>query len=173
MKTLVFGGAASGKSEFAEQLAGRSAGPHFYIATLPPRDPESLARVKKHQAMRAKKGFQTIERYTDLASLRLPARGTVLLECLGTLTANELFSEEGAGSNTVNAILFGMESLEEQCDTLIVVTNDVFSDGFDYTDGTRFYLETLAAVNRELSSRFERTAEVVCGIPLFLKGACG
>jgi adenosylcobinamide kinase/adenosylcobinamide-phosphate guanylyltransferase len=171
MRTIVLGGAACGKSEYAEALAVILPAPRYYIATMMPFDKEDILRIEKHRAMRAEKGFHTMERYTDLAGLLLPERGTVLLECLGNLTANELFSESGSKSGTFDAIMKGIEMLETQCDDLVVVSNDVFSDGNAYMDETMRYIETLAAINRALGHRYERVAELVCGIPLLHKEA--
>ena len=50
MLTLVTGGAASGKSEYAERLAAACDGPRVYIATMRPLDKESVARIEKHRA---------------------------------------------------------------------------------------------------------------------------
>ena len=170
MRTIVLGGAACGKSEYAEALAVMQPVPRYYIATMMPFDKEDILRIEKHRAMREDKGFHTMERYTDMAGLILPERGTVLLECLGNLTANELFSEQGAGDKSFDAIMRGIEQLEAQCDDLVVVSNDVFSDGSSYTEETLRYIETLAAVNRALGQRYECVVELVCGIPLALKG---
>ena len=170
MRTLVIGGSASGKSSLAESLAMKSTAPFCYIATMMSQDEESLVRIKKHQAMRAQKSFSTVECYTGLAGLRLPPVGTVLLECLGNLMANELFAPEGAGSQAVESILSGIIVLEAQCLDLIVVTNDVFAGGQDFQDDTMQYVETLGMLNREISQRFDCVIEVVCGIPIVLNG---
>lgn len=170
MRTLVIGGAASGKSEYAETLALLLPEPRIYIATMMPFDREDRMRIKRHRMMRVDKRFYTVERYTDIKSLALPCRGTVLLECLGNLTANELFSDNGARSGAYDAVMHGIDAIEAQCDNLVVVSNDVFSDGSAYPKETLEYLRTLSAINRTLSSRFESIAELVCGIPLFLKG---
>ena len=61
MLTLVTGGAASGKSEYAERLAAACDGPRVYIATMRPLDKESVARIEKHRAARADRRFSTIE----------------------------------------------------------------------------------------------------------------
>ncbi|NLT15185.1 MAG: bifunctional adenosylcobinamide kinase/adenosylcobinamide-phosphate guanylyltransferase [Clostridiales bacterium] len=171
MRTIVLGGAACGKSEYAEALAVLLPVPRFYIATMMPFDREDILRIEKHREMRAEKGFHTMERYTKLSGLRLPERGTVLLECLGNLTANELFSPDGSGSAAFDAVMEGLETLEKQCDDLVVVSNDVFSDGSAYAEETMRYIETLAAINNTLARHYERVVELVCGIPLTHKGA--
>lgn len=170
MQTLVIGGASCGKSEYAEALAMRCPGKRYYVASLMPLDEASLKCISRHQHMRAQKGFVTLERYTDLAGLCLPARGTVLLECLGNLVANELFAPDGAGDAATDAIVSGITALGRQCDDLIVVTNDVFSDGCAYDGDILRYLHTLAYLNRALARCFDCVVEVVCGIPLVLKG---
>ncbi len=170
MEILVIGGTASGKSEYAETLAMQYRPPRCYIATMMSGDAESLTRIERHQKIRAEKGFITIERYTDLAELRLPPCNTVLLECLGNLVANELFTPDGAGEWVAGTILSGFAALRNQYGNLIVVTNDVFGDGNIYHNGTQRYLETLGSLNRVLAERFDRVIEVVCGIPILLKG---
>ena len=61
MLTLVLGGAASGKSEYAESLVLRTTGPRYYLATMQVWDAECAARVEKHRKMRAAKQFETVE----------------------------------------------------------------------------------------------------------------
>lgn len=171
--TLIFGGSASGKSAIAEELACAGPGPRFYIATMEPYGEEGRRRIARHRQMRADKGFETLERYTDLENLLLPARGTVLLECLGNLTANEMFSPSGAGpAGAAEAVLRGVEHLRRQCGRLIVVGNDVFADGLDqYEEPTRRWIGVMAQVHRRLARQADRVCETVCGIPLWRKGA--
>ncbi len=170
MKTLVIGGAASGKSEYAESLAAGCPGTKYYIATLIPCDVESRMRIERHSTMRCSKGFETIERYTGLSELVVPKRGTVLLECFGNLVANEMFSDGGAKQKSISEIKAGIYSLEKQCENLIIVTNDVFSDGADYSGGSKEYMDVLAAVNAAAAQSVDNVIEVVCGIPVAIKG---
>ena len=79
--------------------------------------------------MRAAKQFETVECPLHLDAVHLPARGTALLEDLGNLTANELYDPAGAGPQTAQAILSGLDAVYAQCETLIVVSNEVFSGG--------------------------------------------
>lgn len=166
MFTLVIGGAASGKSEYAERLVLAQIGPRIYIATLYPWDQECVARIAKHRLARRDRGFETVERYTDLAGLDLPTDSNVLLEGLGSLLSNELYTPEGGG---LEAVLRGVETLEE-CAHLTVVAEEVCTGGVDYAGDTLRYLEAMAGLNRALARRADRVVEVVCGLPNVLKG---
>ena len=170
MLTLVLGGAASGKSGYAESLVLKTALPRYYIATMQVWDAECAARVEKHRKMRAAKQFETVECPLHLENIRLPARGTALLEDLGNLTANELYDPAGAGENAASAILEGLDQLAGQCVHLIVVSNEVFSGGADYAGDTGRYLKALAQVNNALAARADHVVRVVCGIPVYYKG---
>ena len=161
MLTLVIGGAASGKSAFAESLCLRAPLPRTYLATMQVWDAECAARVAKHRAMRAEKQFNTVECPLHLDRLTLPRRGTVLLEDLGNLAANELYDPDGAGENAAAAILRGIENIAQQCENLILVSNEVFSGGADYAGDTDRYLRTLAAVNNAAAARADAVVRVV------------
>lgn len=170
MLTLVLGGAASGKSEYAEALVLRSTLPRYYLATMQVWDAECAARVEKHRRMRAAKQFETIECPLHLETVHLPRRGTALLEDLGNLTANELYDPAGAGDAAAEHILQGLDALAAQCENLIVVSNEVFSGGADYVGDTDRYLLALARVNNALAARADAVVRVVCGIPVYYKG---
>lgn len=171
MMTLVVGGSASGKSAWAEELVLRSAArPRIYIATMEPYDDECLRRIERHRQLRARKEFETVECYRDLEHLTVPAGGTVLLECMGNLCANELFRPGGSREAARGSILRGVDALRCRCQNLIVVSNEVFSGGSRYGEGTLDYMKLLARVNRDLAARAEAVCEVVCGIPVYHKG---
>lgn len=171
MTTLVIGGAASGKSAHAESLLN-GAQNKLYIATMQPFGADAAARIARHRALRAEKGFKTFERFTALdrlAEAELPKGAWVLLEDLGNLAANELFSPQGAKENADAAILDGVALLTRRSQALVVVTNDIFADGIAYDADTERYLRLLGRCNAQIAARFDRVVEVVCGIPIPLK----
>lgn len=167
MFTLITGGSASGKSEYAERWAMALPGRRIYLATMRPWDDECRRRIARHRRLRQGKGFETVERYTDLAGTDLPVGANILLECMGNLTANELYDPEGGGEE---AVLRGVDALLARCGHLTVVTNEVFSGGTAYGEDTLRYLRSLARVNRALAARADTVVEVVCGLPNRLKG---
>ena len=82
----------------AESLVLKTGLPRYYLATMQVWDAECAARVEKHRKMRAQKQFETLECPLHLDRLALPGRGTVLLEDLGNLVANELYSPGGVNA---------------------------------------------------------------------------
>ena len=171
MTALILGGAASGKSEYGERLALSlpRRGELLYLATMEPAGGEAEARIRRHRALRAGKGFQTWERSRNLAGCPLPEGGTVLLEDLGNLAANELFGEGSAGKAAVSAILDGVDALCAQARDVVIVSNELFSDGEAYAPETLCYLDVLGEINRTVAQRAHRVIEVVCGIPVIHK----
>ena len=173
MTILIIGGAASGKSAYAENLLLRLSGdaPRVYIATMEPYGPEAAARIAKHRQARAGKGFQTIERCRNLAALSVPAGSAVLLEDLGNLCANELYGQTESNEKAAeNRIMDGIRHLREQCRDLLIVSNDVFSGGSAYQGDTDRYLRLLARLHRRIAEQADGVCEVVCGIPIYYKG---
>lgn len=170
MLSLIIGGAASGKSAYAEWLAAQYAGTRFYLATMQAQDGESLKRIEKHRAQRAALSFETLECYTDLAALRLPKRGLVLLDCLGNLLANELYTAEGARTRADAAIMEGILALLPQAERVLVVSNELGSSGIGYAGETLQYMQLLAQLHRDLAQAADAVCEVLAGIPYYYKG---
>ena len=97
MLYFIIGGAASGKSEFAEQMVCALPGKRLYIATMTAADEESLERIRKHRERRSGLGFETLECGENLAAAEIPEGTNALLEDLSNLLANEMFSPSGGG----------------------------------------------------------------------------
>jgi adenosylcobinamide kinase/adenosylcobinamide-phosphate guanylyltransferase len=171
MMALVTGGSGSGKSAFAEdKILSFGESGRIYIATMMPFDPESKKRVNRHRAMRSGKGFETIERYTNLKDLYLPKDSNVLLECMSNLIANEMFQAEGAHENTVAEVLEGIKGLKSRVKNLVVVTNEIFSEAVSYAGETEQYQKYLGQINQEMGKIADEVVEVVYGIAIFHKG---
>ena len=165
MLLYIAGGAGSGKSAFAESQIVQSGLPApLYIATMEPFGPEAEVRIARHRALRAGKGFTTVERPRSLETLPPPPNRPVLLEDLTNLFANEWFSPAREGA--ADRILTGLRRLKARTPLSVIVGNDLFSDGMDYPPDTLAYLQALAALIQETAALSDQVYEVVCGIPL-------
>lgn len=172
MLILVTGGSGSGKSAFAEELIVQlHKEPYLYIATMYPFDEECRARIARHRRMRAEKHFRTLECYTGLKDAQIERGGSALLECMSNLTANEMYRQDGAGADTVRAVLDGVDHVKSRCVHLVIVSNEIFSDGIEYDEETKRYQRYLGEINRGLAERADVAVEVVHGIPVVHKGS--
>lgn len=183
MLYLVTGGSGSGKSEYAEKLAQKirkgqkEKGRFYYIATMYPYDQECLERIKKHRNMRADKGFETIECYTQLEKISVKKTDVVLLECMSNLLANEMYQPDGrirlrgtqADAQLHAAIIRPLLQMAENAGGVVVVSNEVFSDGGSYDGETKEYVRLLGTVNTQLAASADGVVEAVCGIPVIVK----
>ena len=171
MLILVTGGSGSGKSAFAESVVmGLKTRPNLYIATMYPFDDECHRRIARHRLMRRDKGFETLECYTGLKDAKIPSSGTTLLECMSNLLANEQFELGGTDEEILDRIQQGIQNLKEQTEDLIIVTNEIFSDGCRYDAETVRYIRLLGNLNIRMAEEADAVTEVVYGIPIRRKG---
>jgi adenosylcobinamide kinase/adenosylcobinamide-phosphate guanylyltransferase len=188
MMHLITGGSASGKSSYAENMALKTGRKNrIYLATMQPYGEEGRSRVEKHRAMRAGKGFRTIECYDHLEQINLyeaapsipdvremfpvnddirPEHTVILLECISNLTANEQFGAGGTDDEIISRILNGIETVKAISQDQIIVTNEVFSDGISYDEDTMRYIGILGRINQKLADQADQVTEVVYGIPI-------
>lgn len=158
--------------------AGLESGHLYYVATMQPYDEECRARIARHQRMRSGKGFLTLECPCRAEQLKGEGQDVFLLEDLSNLLSNEQYLEEGrikgdaekAYRQAEEAILQPLLRLAGQAGCVIVVTNEIFSDGIRYPEETENFCRLLGYLNRELAKRADGVAEVVCSIPLCQKG---
>lgn len=185
---MVTGGSGSGKSAYAEDwilkkqkenLAlqfGREFEedmlPLLYIATMIPYGEEAKKKIERHHRLRAGKGFITVERYTDLKNLEIPANSGILLECVSNLAANELYRADGTmkeRKETLDQIMEGIRHLSQETCCLTIVTNEVHSDINGYSQETEMYRNLLGIANQRIAELADRVTEVVYGIPVCIK----
>lgn len=176
MFMLVIGGAASGKSAFAESCSTGWGDRSLYVATMEPLCEEADARIERHRAQRAGAGFVTFECPRDLAHADVGAYPAALLDDIGNLVANELFAPSdpdtraGGEDAVCERVFAGVERVRAACGRVVAVTCDVAADGIAYDDATDAWLRSLARINARLAATADCVVEVVCGIPLWIKG---
>lgn len=174
MTALIYGGAASGKSEYAEALAVKlcQGNSLVYLATMEAgEDPEIQARIVRHRRQRAGKGFLTVECPRNLTKVELPPDSTVLLEDLGNLAANALFPPSSLPVQDMQGLAGDLLSLSSCVQHLVVVSNDLTRDAVRYAPETFNYVSLLERLHQTLAARCDQVVEVVCGLPVIWKGA--
>lgn len=168
MMYFVYGGSASGKSEYAENLLLSIKGDRkaYYIATMKTFGTEGEERVRKHRKLREGKGFITIECPKALDKIKLPEEDVVaILEDVSNLAAN-MFFEDGSNADDMVEQIF---ALNDKCAELVVVGNNIFEDGCDYDEQTLKYIETVAELNTLIAANAVSVEEIVCSLVVKIK----
>ena len=179
--TLILGGARSGKSAYAQQLALARGGDRvLYVATAEPLDEEMAERIAAHQAERpaawhtleASKGVgSTIRRWLDAAEVP-PA--VVLVDCLTLLISNVLLSQalsdpaacETAALDEIERLL---ATARETDASWIMISNEVGMGLVPPYPLGRTYRDVLGRVNQQVAAAADEVLLMVAGIPWQLK----
>ena len=170
MYQLILGGARSGKSRLAEQLAADSALPVIYIATSQPLDGEMNARVALHRQRRPDH-WGLIEEPIELARvLRENASpdSCLLVDCLTLWLTNLLMLEDPARLALERDYL--LETLATLPGEIIFVSNETGMGVVPLGELTRRYVDEAGWLHQALAERCQRVVLTVAGLPLTLKG---
>lgn len=179
MLIFISGGVRSGKSTLGERYVNKlSKGDKVYLATSKTYDDEMVERIKKHQNDREKKGFITIEKSENVGEIinKLKKTDTVLLDCLGTLVANEMFYDytikynQALKEKITGKIFNELISIKKAVDNLIIISNEIFSDGIKYDPATEDYIEVLGSLHIKIADISDKAIECVFGNNTIYKG---
>lgn len=174
-RTLLLGGARSGKSAGAEALlAGEPE--VVYVATGPVADdPEWAARVAEHRRRRPS-GWHTVET-TDLEPLLTTPGPPLLVDCL-TLWLTTVLDEAEAWARWDETAAAGVErrvtSLAQAWRTtprrVVAVSNEVGSGVVPDTVAGRLFRDLLGRLNAAVAAESDEVRLLVAGLPVPLTG---
>jgi len=164
-RVLVLGGARSGKSAFAEQLATACGGSVVYVATATASDAEMAERIAHHRARRPS-DWLTLERQTALAKGVPGDVQTVVVEDLTLLLSNHMQADSSTAEvNTVEEV----EALLRVEANVILVSNEVGMALVPMDPLGRQFRDALGRVNQAAAAACAEVYLVVAGLPLKLK----
>lgn len=165
--SLILGGAASGKSAFAERLVMDTHQPRIYLATAQAFDAEMEAKVAQHLVQRGP-DWQTIEAplTTAEALADLSSETVALLDCATMWLSNHLLAE----SDLVQEQSKLLEALANCAAKVVVVSNEVGLDVVPENKLARQFRNAQGVLNQALAKQADLAVLVVAGLPMVLKG---
>lgn len=170
MHILISGGCKNGKSSLAQDLAceyAKKTGCRpIYFATMIPYDSEDEERIEKHRADRKDLGFITIECGKNLSETikNMESGRVVLFDSLTALIANELFNQDDfLNPSLPEKIKSDLSALIEKSDSVIFVSDGIFSDGKIYDEATELYRKILAETENFIAKKCGKVVEMVAG----------
>jgi len=174
---LILGGARSGKSTYAEKLAGSQSGQVAYIATAEGLDEEMVSRINNHKKARPSQ-WTTYEIPNSVGSAfreHIAQSDMVILDCLTLLVSNLLSQridsehklDESKASEVVKTELIELIALVQENEaTWIVVTNEVGLGLVPPYPLGRIYRDQLGWANQQLATIADEVHFMVAGIPV-------
>jgi adenosylcobinamide kinase / adenosylcobinamide-phosphate guanylyltransferase len=161
--TFLLGGARSGKSALAIELASQWSGPVTFIATGEARDAEMAERIRQHRRERPAT-WATVEEPVELASAleAAPPASAVVVDCLSLWVANILDADVEARSTHAVAAA-------TRRGRTIVVSNEVGLGVVPACELGRRYRDVLGRVNAQWAAAADEAAFVVAGKMLRLQ----
>ena len=173
MRTLVLGGARSGKSVFAEELYADE--DVCYVATARPwpGDTDFSQRIAEH-VKRRPTHWTTEDRIDAATVLANPPCRTVLVDDLGTWLTHTLDDAQawdaprGTITPQVQRLIAAVDSFPVS-NNLILVSPEVGMGVIPEHRSGRLFRDEIGALNGTLAALCERVTLVVAGIPLTLK----
>lgn len=179
--TLILGGARSGKSTYAEQLAGARGGAVLYLATAQAWDEEMTTRIANHRAQRPA-NWHTVEAPQQIgaalgvALTAAPHCTVVLIDCLTLLASNVIVAlPETCDEATATAALMAevdalLQLYQDHDRDWIVVSNEVGLGVVPPYPLGRVYRDALGRANQRLAQAATEVFFMVAGLPMVVKG---
>lgn len=183
---LIVGGARSGKSSFALEMAEKQEGSVCFIATADPGDAEMDLRIKNHRACRPA-DWNTLELHASRDGLKLPGDTAVaVLDCFTVYLSNLMagmgldWDPEDEGLMPEPEVLERMKKVEEEAlwnvvsildsvQILILVSNEVGMGVVPPYRLGRIFRDLAGRLNHKLAGEADEVYGVMAGLPFKLK----
>jgi adenosylcobinamide kinase/adenosylcobinamide-phosphate guanylyltransferase len=181
--TLITGGARSGKSHFAQELARESGGAVLFVATAEAGDEEMKQRIEAHRRARPPT-WETLEITTHIGrriARNIGKAQTVIIDCI-TLLINNIFQQYSpqneaeidealVGKEVIAEISELIDCMEQSDASFIIVTNEVGLGLVPANKVSRLYRDLLGRANQVLAQHADEVYLMAAGIPVKIKPA--
>jgi len=178
---LLIGGARSGKSRFAQEMALKSGKQVLFVATAVPGDDEMQRRIEEHQRARPK-DWGTLEVTTHVGreiEQRIGEAQVVIVDCITLLVSNilgqhtdqagEVIDESPVEKEVTSEIDELVECINRTEASFIIVTNEVGEGLVPANKMSRLYRDLLGKANQLLVQQADEVYLMVAGLPVMVK----
>lgn len=173
---FITGGVRSGKSKFAENLAGELGGKVIYLATAQALDPEMEERINRHRQHRPNE-WTTIEEPLEAVSViaGFQSGTTVLLDCLTLFLSNLFFKYEDLPADRQEQAIYAQikdlaKTVKRSSANIIIVSNEIGFGLVPENNIARRFRDIAGNANQTVAAACDEVYLMVSGIPVRIKG---
>lgn len=167
MMIFVTGGARSGKSDFAQQLAMNNTANPVYVATARKQDTEFEERIRRHQQNRGP-AWSLLEEHKYVSQLPLHHQVAVI-DCVTLWITNFFFDLHESVDDALHAFKQEIDGLEQIPGTFIIVSNEIGMGLHGETAMTRKFVDLHGWANQYVAKKAQEVYLMVSGIPTKIK----
>ncbi|MCG3266792.1 bifunctional adenosylcobinamide kinase/adenosylcobinamide-phosphate guanylyltransferase [Yoonia sp. I 8.24] len=165
--TLVLGGAASGKSAFAESLVLDAGMQKIYIATAQVYDDEMADKVARHRDQRGENWTTIEEPIAVVDALNTVTKdAAVLIDCATLWLTNLVIGEHDVTQQTA-ALLAAIDACRAP---IVIVSNEVGQGIVPDNALSRRFRNAQGQLNQDIAANADLVVAVMAGLPMVLKG---
>jgi len=168
MKTLVLGGARSGKSRYAEKIVEQTKQQVIYIATAAAGDQEMQRRIEMHQSQRPEDWLLIEEPLNLTGALQKSDNkiNVILVDCLTLWLSNVLAEDDRSVEARVDELVDTVAQLKTE---LVLVSNEVGQGIVPMGELTRKFVDESGRMHQKLAQVCEHVVFITAGLPQKLK----
>jgi adenosylcobinamide kinase/adenosylcobinamide-phosphate guanylyltransferase len=164
---LITGGARSGKSRHAQELALQHSGNPLYVATARPFDEDFKQRIRRHQQDRDQR-WSTVEEEKHLSRLDLEGR-VVVIDCVTLWLTNVFIDLAFDVDACLEACKKEFDALIRKNALLIFVSNELGMGVHAESEMGRKFTDLQGWMNQYIAAKADTVLLMVSGIPLVVK----
>jgi adenosylcobinamide kinase/adenosylcobinamide-phosphate guanylyltransferase len=178
---LITGGARSGKSRFAQELARGLKEPVLFVATAEGGDQEMRQRIAKHRAERPA-NWDTLEATQSIGDRIIKQEwgaGVIIVDCITLLVSNIMGQHCDQNGNLTDVPLIEekitseitslIEYIKRTDSVFIIVTNEVGLGLVPLSEMSRLYRDLLGKANQQLAELADEVYFMIAGLPMQIK----
>lgn len=163
----ISGGARSGKSAYAQNLALKLANNPIYLATARNWDADFDLRIKRHQSDRDER-WENIEEEKFLSKIDFTNR-VVVIDCVTLWLTNFYVDTKYDIVESLKGIKLEIDKLTEQEATFIIISNEIGMGLHADTESGRKFTDLQGWANQYIAKKADKAIFMVSGLPLGLK----
>jgi adenosylcobinamide kinase/adenosylcobinamide-phosphate guanylyltransferase len=164
----ISGGARSGKSGYAQELALSLSQNPIYLATARNWDADFDQRIKRHQSDRDER-WENIEEEKHPSKIDFSGR-VVVLDCVTLWLTNFYVDNKYDIEEALKQIKVEVEQLSKQNATFIIISNELGMGLHADTESGRKFTDLQGWTNQYIANKSDQAIFMISGLPVVLKG---
>jgi adenosylcobinamide kinase/adenosylcobinamide-phosphate guanylyltransferase len=164
---FITGGARSGKSRYAQELALQLSDNPVYVATARRWDADFAQRIQRHQSERDQR-WTSIEEEKHISRLSLQGR-VVVIDCITLWLTNFFIDTKNDSTASLEACKKEIGELGRQDAVLLIISNEIGMGVHAETEIGRKFTDLQGWMNQYIAQKADEVILMVSGIPVTIK----